>query len=385
MIYFVIFLYCFFVTYYLEVDTSGVGFKRDRVIWHPAYIIMALLFITLTGLRSEMIGADTQNYYRDFLESPDIQNLDSSVIATSRYQPLWVIFVATIKYYFNSYYVLLFIHAAFVNIVILRFFWKYTQTPFLAALIYYISANYIEFNTEILRESIAICFCLLAYERYLHKKYIFAIVLWVIAYMFHVSCIIALFYPLFRMVKYNKTTIVVSIIVGFTLLSLYPVLSQYSTQLSMFMNGISENYGNMYSFYYNGDINTDRNLNYYILLYGSKLIVPLAMIFYLKEKSNRLIGFVLVYMFLQILYVYSEAFYRFSNYESLFYTMLIAKFIYTFCRKSCSNQLIRILFFTVSIVLFLYIFQQMQFVENLGRSDLRYESYFPHKFFWENQ
>lgn len=381
MIYLIIFIICFFCAYYYDIAVAAK--YPHRIFRNSAYILIGILFVILAGLRSEYIGMDTMQYYEDFQECPELGDLDSSVFEASRFQPLWLYYMAIFKTFGWHFNALLTVEAIFVNFVILRFFWKYTKIPYMCAFIFFISPNFIEFNTEIMREAFAISFCLLAFENYLKKRYVIAILLWIVAYNFHVSSLIALFFPLFAMVKYKKRMLVGAVIVALLIMSVFPMISKYSTELSMFMGGLSSKYFDLFDFYYNTTLDTSRNANYYIILFGTKLVLPLLMIAYLKSDSNKTIGFVFVYMLMQILSAYSEAFYRFSNYESLFYVILVATFIYKFALKSCGSHLMRIAFFISITLVFLYIFQSMQFVTELGQSNYRYERYFPYKFFFD--
>lgn len=382
MIYLIIFLVCLFCACYYDMALGG-HYPRH---WYGngAYLLILVLFVLMAGLRHHTIGADTGFYYEDFLKLPEFKDMDSSVYETSRYQPGWLTYVALIKQLGGSFNITLLVEAIFVNTVILRFFWKYTKIPFLCTLIFFISPNFIEFNTEIMREAFAISICLLAFESYLKKRYIIAILLWYVAYNFHVSSLIALFFPLFNKIKYKRSILLIGCFIVIFVMVIFSMLSEYSTEIAMFFAGLSSKFFNLYDFYYNTELDAAKNTNYYIILFVTKFVVPLIMILYLKQRSNNVFGFVLAYMFFQILTAYSEAFYRFANYEGLFYTILVAQFIYTFTKKSCSNQLERVIFFTLALVVFIYIFQSMQFVQELGQSNFRYERYIPYKFFFDN-
>lgn len=381
MIYIVIFVIClYFACHY---DLAYAGNYREKKSAKAAYVLIGVIFILFAGLRSEFIGGDTMNYYNDFFETPEYKDLDSSVFATSRYQPLWVSYVALIKSLGGTFTVQLLVEAIFVNAVILRFFWNYTKVPFLCALIFYISPNFIEFNTEIMREAFSISLCLLAFEGYIKKKYIVAFILWLLAYNIHVSAMIGLFFPLFAMIKYNRNVLIGAMVFCAFALGLFPMISEYSTEIQMFMASISAKFVNLYDFY-SSQIGEERNTNYFILLIGTKLVLPLLMICYLKKGSNNVFGFVLVYMIMHLLASYTEAFYRFANYEAIFFIILVAQFLHAFYHKTCDTPILRIIFFVLALVVLLYIFQAPMLIEELGQSNLRYERYIPYKFFFES-
>ena len=100
------------------------------------------------------------------------------------YQPFWYIFNAAIKSVYDDFTFFQFVHAIIVNTAIFYLIPKYTKKKFLGILVYFIFF-YLYFNTEILREVLAIVFFLFAYPLIFKKKYIQYFLLCGCAYMFH--------------------------------------------------------------------------------------------------------------------------------------------------------------------------------------------------------
>lgn len=117
-------------------------------------------------------------------------------------------------------------------------------------------------------------------------------------------------------------------------------------------------------------INTDYNLNYYIFHFTKFLILPLSALWVLKDKG-KYTGFVLVWVLLGLLSIFSYAFYRFTNYFSPFMWILYSESIICICRR------LKPLRFGVMIsaVIILLFFYQRGLLSMNGNNFL-YERYF---------
>lgn len=380
MIYAAFFLLCLLFAYTFEISNLPKASKdidnvKGLLIW-----ILLLTLILLASLRDITIGGDTANYLRDYNRTPELDTLTKSYFKSSRFQPGWIYLVSFVKTFFNDFNALLFIQALFVNTVIFRFFKKHTKFPLLCILLYFVS-YYIEFNTEILRESIAVCICLLAYNQYLKKKYIPSILLWVLAFYFHISAVIALLFPFIGKIKYSKKAIVVLLCLGAVILLVFPFVSQYSTAIELFLQSISPSMSDRFIEYNNTEINNKLNINYYIALFAFKLILPVGILCYLKEKSNKYFGFVAVYIIFQILTAFTYGFYRFANYEAVFYIIMYADLIFTVCHKQ--RPIYRPLIYLFLTVITTYVLASYQLVKETDGHSYRYERYIPYKFYFE--
>ena len=133
---------------------------------------ISCLFIAIAAFRFE-IGADTTySYMPSYEDYPSIDKLKAIDFELTDYQPGWIVFCSLCKYISPSFYTFQFIHATILNIAILFFIKRNTKDVFVALLVYYVM-NYLEYNTECLRESMAISCSLIAFEFYKNRKYLF--------------------------------------------------------------------------------------------------------------------------------------------------------------------------------------------------------------------
>ena len=325
---------------------------------------------------------DTLQYFKDYMSTPDITDITYKKFETSRFQPLWIYYVSSIKYLLNDFSWILIIQSLFINLVLFRFFRKYTSYPFLCITIYFIS-YYIEFNTEILRESIALSFILLAYEQYKSKHWIPAIILWFVGFNFHVSAVIALLYPLLDRIKYSRKNVIRLTVIGSLILLLFPFLSKYNDSIQNFLELVSPTMSERFSLYNNTEFNTSLNVFYYLKLFVVTLIIPIICLSFLKGKTDQYFGFIALYIIFQILTAFSYGFYRFANYEAAFYIIFVSTFIYTFLHHKCKDKASRLVFYACFVIVSLYIFQSMQLNKEPNSGKYRYERYIPYKFNFE--
>lgn len=187
MIYLIIILILIALTYVYDYK----GITRGRILW---ILIILLTFIGVAGLRYR-IGIDSIRYERFFEEIPDIMGLTGKDFEKSRFAPLYIVFCSLIKSFTDKFYVFQIIHAIIINSIIFYFFYKNTKHFFLA-IIFYFLILYFDFNTEILRESLAVCVFLLASPSFYRRKWILWYSFSVIAFLFHVSGGIMFLLPL---------------------------------------------------------------------------------------------------------------------------------------------------------------------------------------------
>ena len=80
----------------------------------------------------------------------------------------------------------------------------YSKHPFSVILIYYCSFTFIEFNFELMRETIAVAiFLMYGIKYYLSKKWIKYYLIVLLAYSFHPSAMMMFLLPLIRNLKWG--------------------------------------------------------------------------------------------------------------------------------------------------------------------------------------
>jgi hypothetical protein len=177
---------------------------NHNVFWYLSFLMMFLL----VSFRYKL-GGDTFNYMRDFESFPTISKLNADFFLGAKYSPLWIVFFSTIKSLSPSFIFLQIIHAILINSVIFWFFNKYSKFRF-SCILFYLLYFYFYFNTEILRESIAVCLFLLSVPFYLKKDWRVYFTLSIVAVLFHYSALVLLLFPIFTL-KINVIRIYIQI------------------------------------------------------------------------------------------------------------------------------------------------------------------------------
>lgn len=347
-------------------------YNRDYNKW---LWIITCLFIAIAAFRFE-IGADTTySYMPKYIKYPSIDKLTAADFEMTDYQPGWVVFCSLCKYISPSFYTFQFIHALILNISILFFLKRNSNNVFVALLVYYIM-NYLEYNTECLRESMAISCSLIAFEFYKGKKYLFTTLFAFLAFNFHVSAIGALLIPIIFRIKFTKKSFFVVLVLSLTSPFIYQMLPD-QTKLLISITGNQD-----LADYYNNQFSRTLNANYYIMHVVYYVFIPMYLAYYnIKHSDGKYIGFAYTFSILQMLAIFSYAFYRLSNYIAPFYWLMIAD-----CARSLLHskyQGSRNSIFVIYVFIGLYVCQGGL----LGNdSDKRiflhkklYERYFPYK------
>ncbi|WET70814.1 EpsG family protein [Sphingobacterium sp.] len=191
-----ILLLIFTLAYDLKIAKTGKDF------WYWSFFVC---FTALSGFRYK-VGGDTLEYFNSFTNQiPTLKSLNITHFETIRYEPFWILLNSFCKTIIDDFAFFQIVHAIFINVVIFRFFKKNTQYLFTAILIYWLFF-YLYFNMEILRESIAISFFLLAYPYLSTKRLGKFYILVFCAIMFHASAVFLCFLPLFKNAVLNKGT-----------------------------------------------------------------------------------------------------------------------------------------------------------------------------------
>ena len=337
MIYFIIFIFLFFLV--LNFD-FGVKKTSDNF-W---YKIAGLTLILVSGLRYK-VGGDTLAYF-DFFESyPSFSELKHYDFTTSRWDPMWVILSAISKSIYNDFTLFQIIHATFINLIVFKFVKNNTQYKFTAVLIYYLFF-YIYFNTEIMRESLAVCFFLLAYPYYKSKSLVKYYLFTVVAFLFHSSAIITLLFPVFRYVSFNKKGV-------FVLLGVFIVLNAASYLIPSALNFllISDRLSGRFDIYSELKVNWRGMLQIFILY----ALFPYVVLYFNKNILKRTELFkelYFLYFAIVTVVIVISGFARVINYLAPFMFVLYADVIVSAIKRQIFMQHTNLVVFIIFIVSF---------------------------------
>lgn len=206
------------ISYFLLFFITGCCIITYDIAKHTKYKSLAsfcILTITIfiVGFRYK-VGVDTYNYMYHYADVPLINNIEWNDLFAYNYQPLFLLLSSACKSINSDFYLFQLIHATIVNTIIFSFIRKNTSYTFTGYFIY-LTTYFMYFNFEILKESLAVVVFLIGYQQ-LEKGKLFKFYLYVIiAFLFHISAIITIFFPLIKHLKLNKRFYFTAI--GFTI------------------------------------------------------------------------------------------------------------------------------------------------------------------------
>ena len=334
------------------------------------YVFLCVCFILLAGLRF-YIGSDTHNYVYDFSIMPDISNLFDYHRFESRYQFGWDAYVCIIKSLFGNFVYVQLITAIIVNVLIFRFIKRSTTSIFLALLFYFI-LNYFEYNTEIMREAIAVALGLVAIRYYQRGKKKQFVLLLILAFEFHISAIILSIVPFLLNIKYSRKLLILVFINSVFIPIVFSQISGLADLLYLFTGSDPE----YLLEYLNQSLDTSRNLLYYVDLYVSNLLIPILCMLILKNKMQYT-GLVVAFIIIRSMGMFTYAFYRMGNYFAPFYWILLADAVYYFWLRTRVNKQLLVMLLTV-FLLFIYQRTQLSSYPKYPGHKL-YERYIPYE------
>lgn len=377
MIYLFIIFSLFYLSFKYDGHTIGLTNKQNQGIY-----FIVFLFIILAGFSKNIGGDVSVTYWPEFPKSPTLGNLTfekildpESLPATSfKYKPLYILTRALVRSFTSEFWIYHIFHAIFINIVIFLFLKKRTKYLCLS-LLYYFVINYFEYNTEIIRESLAVAMGLLAFNKLEKGKVLYYLLFAVCAYLFHTSGLIVFLMPIgIYLSRIPKKFI----LLFFIMVAIIMPIIYEKTDFSLIINLLgSAEQDQLYRL--NQEIDKGFNLNFYIVHYFKFLIFPSLLIIFSQKKYNfDYIGLVYLYLLFRIMGVYGDMFYRFGNYYAPFFWMFMAKASYGVSSNFKNGS--RILLIVGIFLLFfglnsIYLFSK----DNSGLGIYIYQRYIPYR------
>lgn len=285
---------------YIRTQNGIYSYKKlDKV----PYNFTLILFILIAGFRYR-VGGDSLGYEDNFNDLPMLSDLKEFDFANALYNPLWYVFNAMTKSVNDNFYFFQLIHTAVVNITIFWFIKKYSLNKYLGIILYFL-LYYLYFNTEILRESLAISAFLISVPYLVNKQYIRYYICCGLAYLFHSSAFILLFVPLASMHISNRNRVLL-------LISLYILLTFTPLKKIIYIFSFNENINAKLDSY------TGIELSFFGALLEILKILPVLLVQYIRNKKKLprhvFEEYVNIYLFIGILTSFIAGFYRLQNY-----------------------------------------------------------------------
>lgn len=225
MIYLLILIYVVLWTYICDIKKRN----KYRIV---GYWSICILFILLSGLRYH-IGVDSIAYQDYWNCYPDLWNYKWGDIQTARdkfetferYHVGWFIYVMLIQSISKNFILVQFSNAILINIAIFKLAKKYSHHPFLSILIYYCTFTFIEFNFELMRETVAVSvFLLWGISAYINRKWSVYFLIVTISYSIHPSAVVMFLLPMIRNLRLPIYKYIIFLIILSFIISIYGVL-----------------------------------------------------------------------------------------------------------------------------------------------------------------
>lgn len=313
MIYFFSLAWCLGLAWEYDVF----GYTGNKWFW---YYLLLIWFIGLSAFQY-MIGSDIPEYMYFYQHNfTKLQFGDS--YADSR-QPGWILLNYCCRQITGNFVLLKTIQAVFVNVSVFSFFKRETRYVFLCITLYAIT-TYLIFNFNVLRQSFAIGF-MLYYISYLKRKnYLKALFFLFMAFMFHNTALIGLILLLFNILKYNKKTIIILLVLSFVLVVFLIRLDVETLLLELIKSGyLEDGIQEKTMAYAESDKFEAREIGIGIGRFIQLLMIIMTVFYYTWKKRDLLFGGIgLIYLFFQILNYSVPIMFRFRQYFDMsFYVM----------------------------------------------------------------
>lgn len=371
MIYLFVVVFSFFLVLLDSIN------RKSKTICIANFYCLFLLFLLLvfvTGFRYR-VGIDTLNYMENYSQVPSLADFSWEYFFEGDYEFLYVLLVNISRVFSDSFFSFQFLQVAIVNTVIFRFAIKYSANVYIYIFLY-IMMGYLYFNTEILRESIAICCFILSWE-YLqngdYKKYYAWVV---IALLGHYSASFCLFLPCIKKMKLRINFLFV--LLGVLLISILGV-GLLVNNIDLLASILPKNLlGKIYAYF----VNDYNRLGPMGILFGLifNVCTPLMLI-YLSNKKNvvrnkEIEAFICLYVIVSILGIFFIIFSRFNNYLLPIYILYLCNFI-SERRERFKKQSIFNMVFTGWILL-AFIYPYLKSTEDVASGTHFYNRWVPY-------
>ena len=312
MIYLLPLLILLFVAIYREY-INDYSVKSNR----PIFFIFLSYLVVLMAFRYR-IGIDTLTYMDKYQYVESIGNTTLSAIF-SEYEPLNGLLRSITKSFSDDFLLFQIVHVVLLNTLLARFILRHTDKILLGLFFYFLLAG-IYFNTEILRESLAVAVFLNAYDFLLKKKWIQYYLCAFIALGFHTSALITFIIPFIRHFKANKFFILV--LIGFAI-----SLMVFAPQLQLIALYLSPEAASKVLFYLD-TFNFDFNFNRYLVGLSRDIILPFILLHLYKKKvgENKYEGIICLSILFSVgSMLFPVLFGRLTNYFLFYYIILLAE------------------------------------------------------------
>lgn len=368
MVYIFSLLLCFYLAWQYDLQ----GGKRNKERW---YIILLIWFICVSGFQYH-VGVDIYRYEDAYSWYYKTLRFDLADME-GRLQPGWVLLSYCCRQISSNFLFFKIIQAIFINVSIFCFFKRETKYPFVCVFLYAIS-SYLLLNFNILRQSFALGFVLFAISFYKREKYLGAVALSVIAFLFHNSAFIVFLVPLVKYIKFNKKVI---IIFSAALISVVVILLRMDYDVlftSIIESGIlGDNISELGAHHLSSEKFSARDIQIGITRFAQIGLILSVLIVYIKKSKEFFFGGLSILYLLFVTVNFSiPILFRFRLYFDAAFFVVFATTIIEYPMQRFRQ--IRQLIFLFSMLIFSY-FPYREYMIKYEGTQFRYiDQYYPY-------
>lgn len=384
MLYIAILVLLVFLIYHYDYQQH----KYCRREW---YFVCAVIFILVGGLRYRL-GTDTVVYEQQYQYMPDLLSFFSHNFEQEKYGRGFMLIAALARSISNEFVTLQIINAIFINSIIFWFYYKYTNHPFVAILLYAVIC-YFPLTFEAIREGCAVGMLLIGWKYFLNNQWVKYYLCAIVAIFFHISgsvmLILPIFYlPVFRLFFKMGKGFIITVISVFVICLFLSV--KFFDLIRLLQMADVDSYASEYE---NGSYSGSTSLSIIGMaaFFVKNLLYPIIAIAIIKNnhKINGLTGnsnYIdkLEYMFCWSVYIaimtlFLKLFYRFNNYFYMFAILAITDAVFT--QVSISHKKIKLSFAVWMILIFPYLSISLSrmFSDDGGSGILFIRRYYPYE------
>ena len=340
--------------------------------------IFLYLFVLLTAISAfkYRVGSDILSYMSEFETYLPLELLSfEDMLGDSQRQPGWIILMSALKSLSCDFTAFQIIQAIFLNFAVGRFIYRNSSHIFTATLFYFVFLS-TELNFEVMRESFAVAFFLLALEAYKTNSWIKYYILILFSLSFHLSAFFLFALPLFKLLPMNQRAIwiywgVLFVVCFFFLPVLHETLrgielwGALDEKASSYLD--SKKYQVELTLYY-------QIVNFFVLSVGYWITIVNGSH---ANVGRWLLQVTLLYFLFLMLNIGVPIFYRFNNYMLFPYLLLLSDTLYLVVNR---HFLKRCRAFCLVLLLFFFIYPRLAtyFEPANFRGVPVYRKYFPY-------
>ena len=323
-----------------------------------AYFSSCGLLMLLSALKASTVGNDTPEYVRIFEISPDLE------FGLSRYEYGYILYNKLLYNISSSPQIVFICTSLFVFAGFSRFFWKYSEMPWLSVLFFFLMGKY-AFVMSALRQSIALTILLFAFESLYYKKYFLFIAFTLFASTFHGSALLFLICLPLSFIKLNPRFIFLFILTSIISLTLFgdilDVALSYVTAYQRYVDGV----------YFEGETRVASLLQ----LSLSVIILFIGYSSFKKQKgiNSYMVILHIVAVYLYVLCLKVNLIDRFAEYFSVFSLVFLPNAI-----NKMHIDRKRITIYTFILYYSIYVGIALVYRPN-------WNNIYPYNFFWEEK